>query len=173
MLLLAYTGQSSFLLALGDLTDPQNPSLCFSIAHDGRPPYTTYLANPQPVPSCAAEGFVGLHGGTAGPAGVSACERHCAVVRDLVVLMLRRTAVHQVFWFTSAGDFGSGQYKAMLAVATLASIVASQALISGVFTAFHQAAVSGLFPFIQTKHTSMLVRITACCCSIHLTFLTV
>lgn len=41
-------------------------------------------------------------------------------------------------------------------VATLASIVASQALITGVFTVLKQASTLGLFPFLGVTHTSHL-----------------
>ena len=50
MLLLAYTGQAAWLLALGDLTDASNPALCFSLGAGGAAapgagtaPFATYL----------------------------------------------------------------------------------------------------------------------------------
>ena len=142
MLLFAYSGQAAFLLSLGDLTDGNNPSLCFSfdpVAQAATPgagiaPFATYLSFPSPQASCAAEGFVGVQTGTGGPNGV----------------------VSNVFWWTAGKSFGSSTYKAILAVATLVSVVASQALITGVFTILTQAASLGLFPYMRVKHTSTL-----------------
>lgn len=72
MLLLTYSGQAAWLLKFGDLTDPANPALCFSIsgAGSGAAPFSTYLATPAPVPGCSSEGFIGIHGGAAGPNGI-------------------------------------------------------------------------------------------------------
>ena len=42
----------------------------------------------------------------------------------------------------------------MLVIATLASIVGSQSVITGVFTIYSQAAGLGLFPAIEVRHTS-------------------
>jgi K+ transporter len=135
-LLLTYTGQAAWLLSLGDLTDPANLSLCFALPSSDSSPaqYTTYLAYPAAVPSCTQPGFVGLQGGSAGPNGV----------------------VSNVFWWVAGKSFGSSQFKAILAVSTLASIVGSQALITGVFTILHQASNLGLFPFMRVVHTSQL-----------------
>ena len=139
MLLLCYSGQAAFLLSLGDLTDNSNPSLCFSLDAGGHAapgtaaaPFSTYLSYPSPEAACTREGFVGLNGGASGPAGV----------------------ISNVFWWTAGGALGSAQYSALLAIATLASIVASQALITGVFTILTQASSLGLFPFMETRHTS-------------------
>ena len=89
MLLLAYTGQAAFLLSLGDLTSPSNPSLCFSVSPDGvaqpgagAAPFSTYLSFPAPQASCAAEGFVGVNSGAAGPNGI----------------------LSNVFWFVHGGE---------------------------------------------------------------------
>ena len=142
MLLLAYTGQAAFLLGLGDLTDTNNPTLCFSFdpvaqmatPGTGTAPFATYLSFPSAQASCVSEGFVGVQTGSSGPNGV----------------------VSNVFWWTAGKSFGSSTYKAILAVATLTSIVASQALITGVFTILTQASSLGLFPYMRVKHTSTL-----------------
>ena len=141
MLLLAYTGQAAWLLSLGDLTDAANPALCFSLGAGGAAapgagtaPYATYLSFPAAAPGCTAEGFVGLNTGSSGPNGI----------------------VSNVFWHVAGRGFGSAQYKAILAIATLASVVGSQALITGVFTILTQASALGLFPFMQVTHTSAL-----------------
>ena len=42
----------------------------------------------------------------------------------------------------------------VLVLATLATIIASQAVIAGAFTVFHQAGGLGLFPFLRTRHPS-------------------
>ncbi|MGZ4744770.1 MAG: KUP/HAK/KT family potassium transporter, partial [Oryzihumus sp.] len=42
----------------------------------------------------------------------------------------------------------------VLVVATLATIIASEAVIAGAFTVLHQAGGLGLFPFLRTRHTS-------------------
>ena len=42
----------------------------------------------------------------------------------------------------------------VLVLATLATIIASQAVIAGAFTVFHQAGGLGLFPWLRTLHTS-------------------
>jgi hypothetical protein len=132
------SGQIAFLLSFDDMTDPANPELCFSIVDGvatpgaGMPPYSTYLAFPAEVAGCAAEGFLGVQGGVTGPNGVIA----------------------NVFWWTVGRSFGSGCFKGILAVATLVSVVGSQAMITGVGTILAQASALGLFPFIKVKHTS-------------------
>ena len=141
-LLLSYTGQAAWLLTHGDLTDAVNPTLCFSIdassgaatPGSGHPPYATYLSFPAAQPACIAEGFVGLQSGSSGPSGV----------------------IQNAFWWSSGRRMSGAQFHFALAIATLASIVASQALISGVFTVLSQAAARGLFPFIRVVHTSTL-----------------
>ena len=47
---------------------------------------------------------------------------------------------------------GAGQLSRYLA--TMATIIASEAVIAGGFTVLHQAGGLGLFPFLRTKHTS-------------------
>jgi KUP system potassium uptake protein len=42
----------------------------------------------------------------------------------------------------------------VLVVATLATIIASEAVIAGAFTVIHQAGGLGLFPFLRTRHPS-------------------
>ncbi len=42
----------------------------------------------------------------------------------------------------------------VLVAATLATIIASEAVIAGAFTVLHQAGGMGLFPYLRTKHTS-------------------
>ena len=42
----------------------------------------------------------------------------------------------------------------VLVVATLATVIASEAVIAGAFTVLHQAGGLGLFPFLRTEHTS-------------------
>ncbi|GAA1915238.1 potassium transporter Kup [Nocardioides marmoribigeumensis] len=42
----------------------------------------------------------------------------------------------------------------VLVLATLATVIASQAVIAGGFTVFHQAGGLGLFPFLRTRHPS-------------------
>jgi len=42
----------------------------------------------------------------------------------------------------------------VLALATLATIIASEAVIAGAFTVLHQAGGLGLFPFLKTRHPS-------------------
>lgn len=140
-LLLSYTGQVAWLLSHGDLTDPLNASLCFSLDNEGlaapgsgTPPFATYLSFPSPQRLCTAEGFVGKETGASGPAGLLA----------------------NVFWWSTARRFGSRTYQALLVVATLASIVGSQALISGCFTILDQAAKLGLFSQLRVIHTSAL-----------------
>ena len=143
-LILAYLGQGALLLSYGDLTDPGNPTLCFSVSPDGTvaspgsgvPPYSTYIdfAAGATTPGCAAEGVVGLASGASGPGPIIA----------------------NIFWYTVGGSFGTGTYKGILAVATLASVVGSQALITGAFTVLSQATSLGLFPFMTVKHTSTM-----------------
>ena len=144
MLLLAYTGQAAWLLSLGDLTSDANPALCFSFDSAtgtatpgaGTAPFATYLSFPSPTSSaCTSEGFIGLQTGASGPNAV----------------------IGNVFWWVAGGtNPASAQYKGILAIATLASVVGSQALITGVFTILNQAAQLGLFPFMHVKHTSAL-----------------
>ena len=43
---------------------------------------------------------------------------------------------------------------ALVVLATLATIIASQALISGAFSLTHQAVQLGFFPFVEVRHTS-------------------
>jgi hypothetical protein len=50
---------------------------------------------------------------------------------------------------------GGAQYKGILAIATLASIVGSQALLTGVVTILKQASELSLFPFFKVAHTSV------------------
>jgi KUP system potassium uptake protein len=42
----------------------------------------------------------------------------------------------------------------VVVLATLATIIASEAVIAGAFTVFHQAGGLGLFPFLRTRHPS-------------------
>ncbi|MCW2866853.1 MAG: hypothetical protein JWR20_1041, partial [Marmoricola sp.] len=42
----------------------------------------------------------------------------------------------------------------VLVVATLATVIASEAVIAGAFTVLHQLAGLGLFPYLRTEHTS-------------------
>jgi KUP system potassium uptake protein len=42
----------------------------------------------------------------------------------------------------------------VLVLATMATVIASEAVIAGAFTVLHQAAGLGLFPYLRTRHTS-------------------
>jgi KUP system potassium uptake protein len=60
---------------------------------------------------------------------------------------------------TSAGNPFYGVVPAwgripVLVVATVATIIASEAVIAGAFTVLHQAGGLGLFPYLRTRHTS-------------------
>src|SRR5262249_3235733 len=59
--------------------------------------------------------------------------------------------------FFSLVPVGFATY-ALVALATAATIIASQALISGVFSLVHQAIQLGLFPRVAIRHTSAEVE---------------
>ena len=100
--------------------------------------------DPGDGPQCAAVWFAG---GACSTAGVpqSCCDRYVAA-QDLT---------SNSFWHALPGR---ATYSAMLAIATLASVVGSQSVITGVFTIYSQAAGLGMFPAIEVRQTSAEVE---------------
>ncbi len=81
-------------------------------------------------------------------------------------LLAHPDAYDSMYWKAlPAGTFWPG-----FAIATLAAIIASQALISAVFQIVSQAIVAGFFPRFHVYHTSREVRLLSlACASLHCT----
>ncbi|GEQ66379.1 hypothetical protein JCM33374_g42 [Metschnikowia sp. JCM 33374] len=63
-------------------------------------------------------------------------------------------ALSNVFYMSIPGKTGSGQYWVMFVLATLSTIIASQALILGVFSILAQLINLDCFPKLRVKHVS-------------------
>jgi KUP system potassium uptake protein len=74
----------------------------------------------------------------------------CYLGQGAVVLNDASAAVNPFFSMVPTG----GPTYALVALSTAATVIASQALISGVFSLTHQAVQLGLFPRVSVTHTS-------------------
>lgn len=74
-------------------------------------------------------------------------------------LLAHPEAFDAMFW----KSLPRGTFWPMFVVATLAAIIASQALISAVFQIVSQAIVQGFFPRFHVYHTSREVSLSLCC----------
>ena len=74
-------------------------------------------------------------------------------------LLAHPEAFDAMFW----KSLPRGTFWPMFVVATLAAIIASQALISAVFQIVSQAIVQGFFPRFHVHHTSREVSPSLCC----------
>ncbi|RSH89944.1 hypothetical protein EHS25_001930 [Saitozyma podzolica] len=66
------------------------------------------------------------------------------------------TVIANVFYLTIPGPTGGGLYWIMFIFAVLATLIASQAMISGTFSLVHQLIGMNALPALRIKHTSRL-----------------